>query len=165
MAQDRTWDLRFPERTLYRLSYWGRLGINVLTDILILVIILCIQTDRPWQTESTQIRLLPTKQSDLGLHCFQLPLLLLDALGQKKKNMCVSGFSSEKKNRCGRSALSFHFIKIVYIETAFFTTFPPIFSIFDNILLATLNKKFRVGAKPRWARETWNTHIYFLALL
>ena len=59
---------------------------------------------------------------------------------------------------CGRSALSFHFIKIVYIETAFFTTLPPIFSIFDNILLATLNKKFRVGVG---SGNLKHTHIFF----
>ena len=39
--------------------------------------------------------------------------------------MCVSGFSSEK-TRYGRSALSFYFTKLFYIDIAFFTTFFPI---------------------------------------
>ena len=38
----------------------------------------------------------------------------------------VPGFSSEK-TRYGRSALSFYFIEIFYIEIVFFTTFLPIF--------------------------------------
>ena len=56
--------------------------------------------------------------------------------------MCVSGFSSEK-TRYGLSAISFYFIEIFHMEIAFFT-FPPIFSIFDNIFH---NKMLRVGAK------------------
>ena len=41
--------------------------------------ILSFQTDRPWQTVQTQIRLL-LEQSDQGLHCLQFWLHLLDAL-------------------------------------------------------------------------------------
>ena len=63
-----------------------------------------------------------------------------------KKYMCVSRFSSEKA-RYDRSALLFYVIKIFYIDTAFFTTFSPFFSIFDNILLLIHNKMFTVGAK------------------
>ena len=55
--------------------------------------------------------------------------------------------SALKKTRYGRSALSFYFIKICYIEIAFFSTFPPFFSIFENIFLAICNKMFLVGAK------------------
>ena len=62
--------------------------------------------------------------------------------------MCVSGFSSEK-TRYGQSALSFFFSKIFYIDIAFFTTFSPIFSIFDYIFLKIHNKMFRVGAKTK----------------
>ena len=36
--------------------------------------------DRPGQTVQTQIRLFLEEQSDLGLHCLQFPLHLLDAL-------------------------------------------------------------------------------------
>ena len=43
-----------------------------------------------------------------------------------KKYMCVSGFSSEE-TRYGRLALPYYFVKIFYIEIAFFTTFSPIF--------------------------------------
>ena len=39
--------------------------------------------------------------------------------------MCVSGFNSEK-TRYGRSALSFYFTEIFYIDIAFFTTFSSI---------------------------------------
>ena len=48
--------------------------------------------------------------------------------------MCVSGFSSEKI-RYGRSALSFYFTKIFYIDIAGFITFPPppIFSAYLTI--------------------------------
>ena len=42
------------------------------------VMILSFQTDRPGQTVQTQIRLLLKEQSDLGLHCLQFPLHLLD---------------------------------------------------------------------------------------
>ena len=67
----------------------------------------------------------------------------------KKKKMHVSGLSSEK-TRYGWLALSFYFIDIFYIESAFITTF---FSIFDNILLTIHSKMLRVGKRE--------THIYF----
>ena len=53
----------------------------------------------------------------------------LNGAKHKAKNMCmcVSGFCSEKKNRYGRLALSFYFIKIFHMQIAFFTTFPSIF--------------------------------------
>ena len=44
------------------------------------VMILSFRTDTPGQTMQTQIRLLLEEQSDLGLHCLQYPLHLLDAL-------------------------------------------------------------------------------------
>ena len=48
--------------------------------ILITVMFLSFWTDKSGQTVQTQIRLLLVEQSDLGLHCLQFPLLLLDAL-------------------------------------------------------------------------------------
>ena len=68
---------------------------------------------------------------------------------RQKKKMHVSDFSFEK-TRYGWLALSFYFIDIFYMESAFITTF---FSIFDNILLTIHSKMLRVGKRE--------THIYF----
>ena len=62
--------------------------------------------------------------------------------------------------------LTFYFAKILYIEMAFFSL--QLFSIFDTILLTIHNKDNKClgsGQKPRYGRETWNTHIYFLPYL
>ena len=71
--------------------------------------------------------------------------------------MCVSGFSS--------ISITCYFVKIFYLEIAFFKTF---FRRFDNILLAIHNKMFRVG-KPKgqvhvdfiWEMpyRYWNTYM------
>ena len=58
---------------------WMRLE---LTKVKHTVKILCIGTDRSQQTVQTKIRLLLKKQSDQGLRCLPLHLLLLDALMQ-----------------------------------------------------------------------------------
>ena len=62
------------------------------------------------------------------------------------KNMCVSGFSSEK-SRYALLALWFYFVEIIYIEIAFFTTSSFIFQRNWHYFALNLQKKKRKKKK------------------
>ena len=74
--------------------------------------------------------------------------VLSNCVLRPKKCMCVSGFSSENP-RYVRSALSFYFTKIFYIDNIlhFSLKFPPFFSTFDYIVFRIHNRMLRVRAK------------------
>ena len=84
--------------------------------------------------------------NSLSCHILQFIMLFINHFGtsawwgQKKIYM----FQVSALKKLGKVGLHYQFIKIFYIEIAFFTAF---FTIFDNILLTIHAKIFMVRAK------------------